>query len=201
MSSPYAAHVIWICGLSGAGKSTLASALARGLRAASIPVLELDGDTLRGGLCEGLGFTDGDRTENIRRAAEIARLALHSRLCVAASLITPLESQRELVRSIISRDHLSLIWANASLDVCCRRDVKGLYAKCRAGRVEHMTGFAGAFEKPNSPDVVLNTGTETLAESTRILLDFALRRLRGWPGGKIAQELYLGSPRPNMTTD
>ena len=169
--------IFWIFGYSGAGKSTLAEALTRSLRSRGIAVLELDGDDLRTGLCQGLGFSDSDRTENLRRAAEVARLGANSGLCVVASFITPLESQRRLIEKIIGRDRLSMIFADAPLDVCRQRDVKGLYAKARTGMLTQMTGISSAFDQPPNPDLRLPTAGCTQAETAQILIAFALTRL------------------------
>jgi len=169
--------VFWICGLSGAGKSTVAAALVADLRQRSIPVLALDGDSVRGGLCAGLGFSDGDRAENLRRAAEVARLAADSGLCVVASFITPLESNRQRIREIVGIDRLALIFAAAPLDVCRRRDIKGLYAKAGAGLMPQMTGITSPFEQPETPDLVLDTATESPADSGMKLIDFSRERL------------------------
>ena len=170
-------HVFWICGLSGAGKSTLAAALVAALRAAGRPVLELDGDALRHGLCSGLGFSDADRAENLRRAAEVARLGLDSGLCVVASFITPRESHRQLARQLIGAGKFSLVWADAPLEVCRQRDVKGLYARAQAGQVPQMTGIGSSFEAPAGADLVLPTAANTPEESARTLVQFALTRL------------------------
>lgn len=170
-------HVFWVFGLSGAGKSTMAAALLGSLRGKFLPVLELDGDVLRGGLCRGLGFSDADRMENLRRAAEVARLGSDSGLCVVASFITPLESHRQLVREIIGPERVSLIFADAPLEVCRQRDVKGLYAKARAGQVDRMTGISSTFEKPARADLILNTAARPPADSARELIGFAGIRL------------------------
>jgi adenylyl-sulfate kinase len=174
---PSSCHVFWIFGLSGAGKSTLAAALTQFLHSRGTSVLELDGDVLRTGLCRGLGFSDADRKENLRRAAEVARLGADSGLCVVASFITPLESQRRLVEEIIGRDRLSMIFADSPLDVCKQRDVKGLYAQAQTGLVTQMTGIGSAFDEPNNPDLKLSTSGCTPAESAKILNNFALTRL------------------------
>src|SRR5688500_14112644 len=116
-STPANGHVFWLFGLSGAGKSTLATGLTGELREREIPVLALDGDVLRAGLCQGLGFSDSDRAENLRRAAEAARLAVASGLCCVASFITPLESHRELVTRILAPPLLSLVHISAPLSV------------------------------------------------------------------------------------
>ena len=169
-------QVFWIFGLSGAGKSTMATALIAKLRSEHFPVLALDGDALRSGLCRGLGFTDADRTENLRRAAEVARLGADSGLCVIASFITPLEVHRQLIRQIVGPDRISLIYADAPLEVCRLRDVKGLYARARAGDVPQMTGISSSFEVPTQTDLVQPTGTLAPEASSRILRDFAMTR-------------------------
>lgn len=167
-------HVFWIFGLSGAGKSTLATLLADSLRNKSIPVLALDGDLLRAGLCRGLGFSDDDRTENLRRAAEVARLGVDSGLCVVAAFITPLESHRNRIREIIGSDRISLVFADAPLAVCNQRDTKGLYARAQLGQVRQMTGINSPFEKPSTVDLTLLTSTALPTASAQVLLEFAL---------------------------
>lgn len=171
-------HVFWLFGLSGAGKSTLADSLALALRAGGRPVLTLDGDALRAGLCRGLGFSDTDRAENLRRAAEAAKLGASSSLCVVASFITPQKSYRDMVNGIVGRDHLSLIYVDAPLEVCRQRDVKGLYARAQAGQVTQMTGLSSSFEAPTGADLVIPTAEEGIAASSARLLDFARARLR-----------------------
>ncbi len=170
------AHVFWLFGLSGAGKSTLAGHLIQTLRKRGLGVLALDGDELRAGLCKGLGFTDADRAENLRRAAETARLALASRLCVVASFITPLESHRQLVAGILD-PHLSLVHVDAPLPVCRRRDVKGLYANASAGKVPLMTGVGSGFEAAQRSDLILPTDQLDIENCNSRLVEFALNRL------------------------
>jgi len=139
--------------------------------------LALDGDVLRAGLCHGLGFSDADRAENLRRAAEAARLGADSGLCVVASFITPLNAHRRLVRDIIGADRLSLVFADAPLEVCRQRDVKGLYARAQAGQLLQMTGVGSAFEPPEQTDLTLPTSGVSIAASAEALLDFSLRRM------------------------
>lgn len=177
----FSPHVFWLFGLSGAGKSTLAERLTESLRARAVPVLALDGDLLRGGLCAGLGFSDADRTENLRRAAEAAKLAVASQLCVVASFITPLERQRQLIAQIVGRSQLSLVFLDAPLDVCRARDVKGLYAKANAGHVPHMTGLTSAFEPAAAPDLALDTGRGSVATCADRLIEFAWTRISPEP--------------------
>ena len=174
-----AGYVFWLFGLSGAGKSTLAAGLKRDLAAEGHLSLLLDGDRLRGGLCQGLGFGVEDRTENLRRAAEVARLGVESGLVVIAAFITPLEVQRRAVERLIGPDRISWIHADATLAVCQQRDVKGLYAQAAAGTIPLMTGFGSAFERPGRCECVLHTGLEPVQTSAERLREFALNVLRG----------------------
>ena len=173
-----AGNVFWLFGLSGAGKSTLAAGLKLSLAALGHPSLLLDGDRLRGGLCQGLGFGVEDRTENLRRAAEVARLGLESGLVVIAAFITPLEVQRRAVESLIGPHRISWIHADAALAVCQQRDVKGLYAQAAAGTVTQMTGVGSAFERPERCDCVISTDSEPVQASAERLREFALSVLR-----------------------
>ena len=170
-------HTFWLCGLSGAGKSTLAASLTASLRSQGIAVLELDGDALRAGVSQGLGFSAEDRLENLRRAACIAKIGAHSGLCTIASFITPLEVHRQLVRQVVGADHVYLVYMDASYAVCRQRDVKGLYARAASGHVPHFTGLTDSFEPPAHADLVLHTGGETAEQSAAKLLEFALARL------------------------
>ncbi len=174
-------HVFWLFGLSGSGKSTLAEALARELRTGLRcgPPLMLDGDRLRAGLCAGLGFDDAARTENLRRAAEVARLGVESGLTVIAAFITPREAQRELVAGLIGVGRISLVHVAAPLATCQRRDVKGLYARAAVGGVPQMTGVSSGFELPLRVDLQLHTDRESPAASAARLTDFALGRIQG----------------------
>lgn len=171
-------HVFWLFGLPSAGKSTLAETLALDLRNNYIPVLRLDGDRLREGLCTGLGFTDGDRWENLRRAAEVAKLGAESQIIVVASFITPKEIYRNSIRGIIGKTNSSLVFVNAPIEVCRQRDVKGLYARASAGSVVQMTGVSSLFELPAEVDLELETARETVTQCTARLSAFARSRLR-----------------------
>jgi len=174
---PARGHVFWMFGLSGAGKTTLANLLVAALREAGRPVLALDGDTLRAGLCSGLGFSAAGRAENLRRAAEVARLAVDSGLNVVASFITPLEEHRQLVTGIVGAEALSLIFLQAPLDLCQHRDVKGLYRQANRGQVGQMTGLTSPFEPPTRADLVLDTANRTPEHCLTQLL--ACARSRG----------------------
>ncbi len=169
-------HVFWLFGLSGAGKSTLAGHLIKQFREDGSGVLALDGDDLRAGLCQGLGFSDTDRAENLRRAAEAAKLGFQSRLCVVASFITPLESHRRLVTGILG-PNLSFIHVSAPLEVCRTRDVKGLYAGAKSGKVALMTGISSGFETPTRADLTLLTAEQSIETCGGQLVGFAHQRL------------------------
>jgi adenylyl-sulfate kinase len=174
---PNRGHVFWLLGLSGAGKSTLARQLAVDLRAAGRPVLELDGDRLRAGLCRGLGFSEEERAENLRRAAEVAQLGVDSGLVVVAAFITPLAVNRVEIARIIARDALSFVFVDAPLDVCRHRDVKQLYAAAARGDVAKFTGVTARFEPAADAALHLQSARETVDESAARLRDFAQRTL------------------------
>jgi adenylylsulfate kinase len=170
-------HVFWIFGLSGAGKSTLAVELRREFaRTAFRDVLMLDGDRFRAGVSRGLGFDDSDRAENLRRGSEVARLGVESGLIVIAAFITPREEHRTMIRTIVGESCLSLIYLDAPLDVCRTRDTKGFYARAVTGDLAHFIGVDARFDEPRYADLRVNTAANDVANSTRILADFAYRR-------------------------
>lgn len=146
-------RVIWLYGLSGSGKSTLAIALERRLAAEGVTTHLLDGDNVRTGLNRDLGFTDADRSENIRRIAEVAKLFVQAGVVVIAAFITPLREHRKLARTIIGADDFSEVYVAASFETCAARDPKGLYAKAKSGGVAQFTGRDSSFEPPLSADV------------------------------------------------
>jgi adenylylsulfate kinase len=172
------AKVVWLYGLSGSGKSTLATALERGLFADDFVTTHLDGDNLRTGLNRGLGFSDTDREENIRRVAEVSRLFLSSGIICLNSFITPRESLRTLAREIIGPDDLLEVYVECSFETCRQRDVKGLYKKVAAGQVTNFTGKEQAFEPPAHPHLVLNTENTPLGKSLETLYAFVLQHVR-----------------------
>jgi adenylyl-sulfate kinase len=189
-------HVIWLFGLSGAGKSTLADRLCENLRLNQQILIRLDGDALRSGLCRGLGFSLNDRAENIRRAAETAKIGLQSGVCVVASFITPLETFRQLAADIVGREHISFVHVAAPLNVCRSRDVKGLYAKASAGSISDLTGVSSEFEDPLRPDLVLETSNSTVSECAMQLTRFALSRINGIDKGQA--DWSLGRAEPSI---
>ena len=168
--------VVWLIGLSGSGKSTIANAMERKLHAAGKLVTMLDGDNLRSGINAGLGFSDEDRQENIRRAAEIAKLFLNNGSIVLVSLITPQEQFRQTARQIIGPDYTEC-FVKASFETCQARDVKGLYAKQKAGEIKNFTGKTSSFEEPKNADLILNTETHSLEECVELLYQLIADRI------------------------
>jgi adenylylsulfate kinase len=175
------AKVIWLFGLSGSGKSTLAMALEERLFAEGFTTTLLDGDNVRDGLNRGLGFTDADREENLRRVAEVSKLFMNSGIICINSFITPRESFRELARGIIGAENLLDIYVECSFETCKKRDVKGLYQKAAQGQVAHFTGKTSDFEAPVKPALVLNTETAELGQSLETLYSFVLGQVRPKP--------------------
>lgn len=163
------ARVIWLYGLSGSGKSTLAVALERRLFAEGFTTHLLDGDNVRTGLNRGLGFTEADRAENIRRVAEVAKLFTQAGVVTICSFITPLKALRQSAREIVGTDDFFDVYVKASFETCARRDPKGLYAKAGAGGVKQFTGKDSAFEEPAAGEVSLVIDTE--AESPEASLE------------------------------
>ncbi|MFZ4462645.1 MAG: adenylyl-sulfate kinase [Bacteroidales bacterium] len=157
--------VVWFTGLSGAGKTTICKALALKMKSMGYLVEELDGDVLRKGLNSDLGFDMASRNENIRRAAEVSKILKDSGLICLSSFITPTRETREMVRNIIGKEDLIEIFVNAPLEVCEKRDVKGLYQKARLGLIPEFTGISSPFEEPADADLEIRTDFMTVEES------------------------------------
>lgn len=170
--------VIWLYGLSGSGKSTLVTALEQRLFANGFVTAHLDGDNLRDGLNRGLGFSDADREENIRRVAEVSKLFVQSGIICLNSFITPKESFRQLAREILGQENLLEIYVECSFETCKKRDVKGLYKRANEGKVANFTGTQSAFEPPAHPDLILNTETTPLEQSLESLYSFVLGQIQ-----------------------
>ena len=151
---------LWMTGLPGSGKSTISGLLLNRLRETGAQAYGLDGDALRLGLNRDLGFSDSDRSENIRRTAEVARLMVDAGLVVVVSLISPFRSDRQFARSRFAPDRFCEIFIDAPLVVCERRDPKGLYAKARRGELARMTGIDSPYELPERPDLHVHTDTD-----------------------------------------
>lgn len=167
-------RVVWLTGLSGSGKSTIAQHLERKLMGAGFFAQVLDGDNIRSGINNNLGFSPEDRLENIRRIAEVAKLYLHSGIISICSFISPTAEIRQLAKSIIGEPDFLEVYVNASLETCEARDVKGLYQKARSGEIKDFTGIHAPFEAPENPALVLYTADETVEASVERLYQFLL---------------------------
>ena len=172
------AKVIWLVGLSGSGKSTLAGNIEAVLHQKGYKTYLLDGDNVRLGLNNDLGFSSKDRTENIRRIAEVARLFNEAGIIVLSAFISPLESDRNQARELIGVENFIEIFVHCPLHVCEKRDVKGLYAKARKGLIPNFTGIDAPFENPKQPDLTISTEAEAPAASLKKLLDFIEPKLK-----------------------
>lgn len=164
--------VIWLTGLSGSGKSTIAQHLERRLYNEGFFAQVLDGDNIRSGINSNLGFSPEDRTENIRRIAEIAKLYLNSGIITLNSFISPTVEIRQQAREIIGADDFIEVYINAPIEVCEERDVKGLYKKARAGEIRGFTGIDAPYEAPENPDIEIRTDERSLSESIHQLFNY-----------------------------
>jgi bifunctional enzyme CysN/CysC len=167
-------QVIWLTGLSGAGKSTIANALEVALYRHGSRTFVLDGDNIRQGLNKDLPFTDEGRIENIRRVAEVARLMMDAGIIVITAFISPFKRERELAKDLIGADRFCEVFVDTPLAICEARDPKGLYRKARGGLLQNMTGIDSAYERPQTPDVIVDGSTSSVQES----VDAVCRLLR-----------------------
>ncbi|MGL4779331.1 MAG: adenylyl-sulfate kinase [Bacteroidales bacterium] len=169
--------MIWFTGLSGSGKSTLAIALERELHQRGILCRILDGDNIRSGINNNLGFSNEDRIENIRRIAEVSKLFVDTGVVTLAAFISPTNDIRKLATDIIGSDDFIEVFVDTPLSVCEERDVKGLYKKARAGEIKEFTGISSPFEAPENPDLNIDTSAQSLEESVKQLLAYILPKL------------------------
>lgn len=169
--------MIWMTGLSGSGKSTLAIALERELQRRGILCRILDGDNIRSGINNNLGFSPADRRENIRRIAEVARLFVDTGIVTIAAFISPSEELRRMAAGIVGEADFFEIYVNTPLSVCEQRDVKGLYAKARRGEIREFTGISAPFEAPAAPAMTIDTSAMPLADSVKEILNSILPRI------------------------
>lgn len=169
--------MIWMTGLSGSGKSTLAIALERELQRRGILCRILDGDNIRSGINNNLGFSPADRRENIRRIAEVARLFVDTGIVTIAAFISPSEELRRMAAGIVGEADFFEIYVNTPLSVCEQRDVKGLYAKARRGEISEFTGISAPFEAPAAPAMTVDTSAMPLADNVKEILNSILPRI------------------------
>lgn len=163
--------MIWFTGLSGSGKSTLAIALERELYKQGILCRILDGDNIRSGINNNLGFSETDRTENIRRIAEVSKLFVDCGIVTIAAFISPTNAIREMAAGIIGTEDFLEIYVSTPISECEKRDVKGLYAKARRGEIKDFTGISSPFEAPVKPFISIDTSRQPLEKSVEILLE------------------------------
>lgn len=169
--------MLWFTGLSGSGKSTIAIALERELQAHGLLCRILDGDNIRSGINNNLGFSEEDRVENIRRIAEVGKLFVDTGIITLAAFISPNNKLREMAASIIGKDDFLEIYVSTPLEVCEQRDVKGLYAKARRGEIKEFTGISAPFEAPRHPALTLDTSALSLEECVGQLLALILPKI------------------------
>lgn len=170
--------MVWFTGLSGSGKSTIAIALERELHKRGLLCRILDGDNIRSGINNNLGFSAADRVENIRRIAEVGRLFVDTGIITLAAFISPNNDIRKMAASIIGEDDFMEVYVSTPIEECERRDVKGLYAKARKGEIANFTGISAPFEAPEHPALSLDTSVLTLEESVHQLLEKILPKIR-----------------------
>lgn len=171
--------MIWFTGLSGSGKSTLAIALDRELYKQGILCRILDGDNIRSGINNNLGFSEADRTENIRRIAEVSKLFVDCGIVTIAAFISPTHAIRRMASEIIGEDDFLEVYVSTPIEECERRDVKGLYAKARRGEIKEFTGISSPFEAPEHPFISIDTSRQSLADSVKILLEAVSPKITG----------------------
>lgn len=164
--------VLWLTGFSGAGKSTLAHAIERRLFERNCATFVLDGDNVRHGLCDDLGFSQQDREENIRRVGEMAKLFTEAGVIAITAFISPFIADRDRVRSIMPAGEFIEIYCRCPLEICEERDVKGLYAKARQGLIVDFTGISSPYEPPVNPEIIVDTGNDTLEACVDQVLDY-----------------------------
>lgn len=169
---------IWMTGLSGSGKSTIAQGLEKKFHANHILTSILDGDNIRFGINKNLGFSEEDRTENIRRIAEINKLFLQNGIVTINSFVSPTKDIRDLAKEIIGEQDFYEVYINASFEECAKRDVKGLYKKAIAGEIKNFTGLDAPFEAPINPTLEIKTAEQTIEESINIIYDSFISKIK-----------------------
>lgn len=163
--------MVWFTGLSGSGKSTIAIALERELHKRGLLCRILDGDNIRSGINNNLGFSPEDRVENIRRIAEVGKLFVETGVITLAAFISPNNDLRKMAANIIGKDSFMEVYVSTPIEECERRDVKGLYARARKGEIKDFTGVSAPFEAPENPDLTLDTSKLSVEESVKLLLE------------------------------
>ena len=169
---------IWMTGLSGSGKTTIAKGVERHLHSQKILNQLLDGDNIRVGISNNLSFSPKDRTENIRRIAEVSKLFLNCGIVTLNCFVSPTIEMRKMAKNIIGADDFIEIYINASIATCEKRDVKGLYRKARLGEIRNLTGISSPFEAPVNPALIINTSELSIEESVKKVLDYIMPKIK-----------------------
>ncbi|MBR9913545.1 MAG: adenylyl-sulfate kinase [Algicola sp.] len=177
-SNQHNAFLLWFTGLSGSGKSTIANLVEKALFEQGIKTYSLDGDNIRKGINNDLTFAPEDRTENIRRIAEVSNLMIDAGLVVLAAFVSPYKKDRENIRTIVKDVNFVEIYVNTSVEECERRDVKGLYKKARAGEIKNMTGISAPYEAPEQPDIEVKTENESIEDSVKRIVNYITPKLQ-----------------------
>ncbi|PGS48906.1 adenylyl-sulfate kinase [Bacillus sp. AFS041924] len=164
--------ILWFTGLSASGKSTIANEIAKALFNLNVQQYVLDGDNIRHGLNKDLGFTDHDRTENIRRIGEVAKLFVDNGQIVLTAFISPFIADRNIVRSLVGQDEFIEVYVECSVETCESRDPKGLYKKAKNGEIQNFTGISSPYEAPLNPEITLNTDKLSIQECVETVLQF-----------------------------
>ena len=170
--------LLWFTGLSGSGKSTIANVVEQKLYEMGIKTYTLDGDNIRKGINNDLSFSPEDRTENIRRIAEVSNLMVDAGLVVLAAFVSPYKKDRDNIRTIVKDVNFVEIYVNTSIEECERRDVKGLYKKARAGEIKNMTGISAPYEAPENPDIEIKTEAESVEDAVAKIIDYITPKLK-----------------------
>lgn len=164
--------IIWFTGLSGSGKSTISVALESSLYSRGIRTYRLDGDNIRHGLNRNLGFSQADRTENIRRIGEVSKLMVDAGLFTLTAFISPYQEDRDQVRQLVESNEFIEVYVKANIETCEDRDPKGLYKKARLGEIKNFTGIDAPYEEPRDPDIVVDTDQLSIEESVEHILAY-----------------------------
>jgi len=170
--------LVWLTGLSGSGKSTITQLIDESLTEAGLQIVVLDGDNLRHGLCNDLGFSIADRNENVRRVGEVAKLFLEQGFVVLVALVSPIRETRDQIRRSLSEADFVEVHCNCPLEICRERDPKGLYAKVDSGKIGEFTGITSPYEEPLSPEITLLTGEESVEESVNRLSRLIMSKVK-----------------------
>ena len=170
--------LIFFTGLSGSGKSTIANVVEQELQKKGVKTYTLDGDNIRKGINNDLTFASEDRTENIRRIAEIANLMVDAGLVTLAAFVSPYKKDRDNIKNIVKGVNFVEVFINTSIEECERRDVKGLYKMARAGEIKNMTGISAPYEAPENPDIEIKTEEESIEESVKKIIEYITPKLK-----------------------